>query len=441
MEEKLKDYLDYKCMLSAIFRENGYIEKNCEENPDFENIFLNNNSLENLKLLILDNIFDDDKLNRITNTMEYFIKKYNNNKIIVNYCSEILEIIQKKKKKSQSNFYREQYNVRNQTSRKLVTKDMKEIIDKQIVIDIVYLEKLIISQDMDNPPINDINFLKSINLFISECPEIIYENSMNNYITMVLEENRKYKDNEELQKFNNLLLEYLNTKKEEAYELDYQIVKQTIFSLIFSNRVEAILKELKNTPNKEDFFNQEDFDIVCEYIIENKETCMMDSYIRNNVRELLFAFLEENKNLNMKYTLNELKIALNIYEDEKFKEKNLEFYNKKGKDYMYSMTTNDIKKPEDYKKYINAFINRTISFLTLITDSDSDYVLESADEYTPSYINYILNNFPVISNNRIFMERIEDILIANELWLEHNNAGVELVENYKIQKKVKKLCK
>lgn len=441
MIERIQSYLYYKCMLSSIFREDGYIEKSCEKEPDFEIVFLNNNSLEILKLSILDGIFDKNKLHKIGNAMEYFIRKHSDNKHIVNYCSGILLLTQKQKIKSQNNFYKEQYNVRNQTSGKLITSDMKELIDKQIILDIIYLQKIAITQDMNKLPINDINFLKSVNVFISECPEIIYENSMNDYIGLVLEKNKEYKDNEELQELNNLLIEHLNKRKEEAYELDSEIVKQTIFSLIFSSRINEIIEELKVTPNKEDFFNQFTFDIVCDYIMESRENCMFDSHIRNNIRELLFAFLEENKNLNMKYTLNELKIALNMYEDENFKKKNLEFYNKKGNDYMYGMTANDIKNPENYKKYINSFINRTISFLTLITDVDSNYALESTDEYTPGYINYILNNYPMILENEIFVERIQDILMANEMWLQCENAKIELIENNKVQKKVKKLCK
>lgn len=451
MELEIQQYLNYKWMMSAIFREKGYIEKICKDNNDFENMFFHESNLiylmEILNGALSYKCFDEQKLDNIVCAMNYFIEKYKSDddkKELVQYCNTIIQLTEHPKGKSIKKFYKEQYSTRNQLPCNIVTTKIKNDIDKQMALDIYYLYNILGITVIEDSLTDDIQCIKSINIFIKECPSIMCETSINQYITDIVMQNKdveEYKNNDEFRELNDSLEEYLEDIEKNSNELCNQILKQTIFSLIFNENINSTLDELRNSPNKSDFFNQLQFDILCEFIMNNKETCMFDVKMRDNMREILFAFISENKQLNMKYSLNELKLNLNIYEDEEFKQKNIEFYKNIGKLYMYPIVQYDEPYIKRYKHLINTFINSTNHFVITVVDDDTDYRTELDNLYIPCYINYILNTYPLIKESPIFRQRMEDLLYANRLLLELKEETKLQENNYKVEKKVKKLSR
>ena len=451
MELEIQQYLNYKWMMSAIFREKGYIEEICKDNNDFENMFFHESNLiyltEILNGALSYKCFDEQKLDNITSAMNYFIRKYkdvDDKSELIQYCNAIIQLAKHPKGKSINKFYREQYSTRNQSPCNIVTSKIKNDIDKQMVLDIYYLYNILGMAVIDESLTNDIQCIRSINIFIKECPEIMCEASINQYITDIVSQNKdgeEYKNNKEFRELNDSLEEYLEEIEKNSDELSNQILSQTIFSLIFNENINKTLYELRNNPNKKDFFAQSQFDILCEFIMNNKETCMFDTRMRENMREILFAFISENKELEMKYSLNELKLNLNIYEDEEFKQKNIQFYKNIGKHYMQPMVQYDEQYVKHYKHLINTFINSTNHFIITIVDDDSDYREEAENLYTPCYINYILNTYPLIKENPIFRQRMEDLLYANRVLLLLKEETKLQENNYKVEKKVKKLSR
>lgn len=451
MELEIQQYLNYKWMMSAIFREKGYIKEICKDNDDFEYMFFHESNLiyltEILNGALSYKCFDEQKLDNIVSAMDYFVEKYKDHddkKEQVQYCNTIIQLAKHPKGKSIKKFYKEQYSTRNQLPCNIVTTKIKNDIDKQMTLDIYYLYNILGITVIEGSLVNDIQFIRSINIFIKECPEIMCEASINQYITDIVSKNKdseEYKNNEEFRELNDSLEEYLEEIEKNSDELSNQILKQTIFSLIFNENINKTLYELRNSPNKSDFFGQLQFDILCEFIMNNKDTCMFDNRMRENMREILFAFISENKGLDMKYPLNELKVNLNLYEDESFKQKNIEFYKNIGKHYMQTMVQYDEPYIKHYKHLINTFINSTNHFLITIVDDDCDYRLEAENLYTPCYINYILNTYTLIKENPIFRQRMEDLLYANRILLELKEEKILQVNNYKVEKKVKKLSR
>lgn len=233
------------------------------------------------------------------------------------------------------------------------------------------------------------------------------------------------------------MVAYLDEIDENAEELSNQVLQQTIFSLIFNQELNMTLSQLRESPNKQDFFDQMQFDILCNFIMSNRKTCIFDTRTMNNMRNILFAFIEENPHLNMKYTLNELKISLNTFEDEEFKKKNVEFYKKIGKDYMQPMQQYDELYLNEFKNMINIFISSTNHLIITILNDDLDFMDGVENLYIPCYINYIMNHYPLIIENPIYMQKIQDLLYANSLWLDLKQENALQIQNYKVQKKVK----
>lgn len=444
MDEELLKYVNYKWIVSAIYREEGYIENNCTEDDEFEQDFFCTVNLDHMITILEGNLeyqmFDKQKLNNIASAMRYFIQKYEHDKdkeSKIASCNRILDLTKHPKGKSIKHFYKEEYKIRNQEPLKKVTPDIKIEIDKQLIIDIKYLVAL--TRLSDKIPVGDVEFLKSVNIFIYEYPKIMMDIHIYQYLLYILKENQKYKENEELQRLNNSLLDYFNETEKKDEELHNQACKQNIFSLLFNSDLERLLTALKESA---DFFDQTNFDILCEYIIKNVETCMFDDNIRSNAKELLHTFISENPNLNMKYSLNELKISLNVHENKEFKEKNIKFYRHIGKQYRLYLPHNDNLMLQRFKKVINERISSTAYYLLKILSIEEDYGSISANPYVANYINYILDNYPLIKENPMYLDNIEDILIENKYWLQYNVKDVASIkESLEIQKKIKKLRK
>ena len=292
MDEELLGYVNYKWMVSAIYREHGYIEEYCKEDKEFEQNFFCKINLDHIILILEGNLeyqmFNEQRLHTIASAMRYFIQKYEHDKdkeAQVESCYKILYLTKHPKGKSTKNFYKEEYKVRNQRSLRILSSKVKIEIDKQLILDINYLTKLI--RLSDEIQAGDIEFLKSVNIFIYEYPKIIWVRGVYESLNVILLENQKYKENEELQRLNNILLDYLSQIKKNDQQIVKESQNQNIFSLLFNSDLEELLSLLKGSV----FFNQINFDILCEYIMQNKQTYIFDTNIRNNARKLLHAFI------------------------------------------------------------------------------------------------------------------------------------------------------
>ena len=81
-----------------------------------------------------------------------------------------------------------------------------------MVLDIYYLYNILGMAVIDESLTNDIQCIRSINIFIKECPEIMCEASINQYITDIVSQNKdgeEYKNNKEFRELNDSLEEYL----------------------------------------------------------------------------------------------------------------------------------------------------------------------------------------------------------------------------------------
>ena len=451
MEDEIREYMNCKWMLHAIYRENGYIEQHSENDNEFERLFFHENNLSYLTEILKGGLeyqcFDNAKLHNIKTAMKYFIEKYKNNEEkeeTVKHCTQILKLTKHPKGKSIKYFYIDQYTTRYQTPCDKVTPEIMLDIDKQMLLDIYYLNCLWKLDENGKPLTKDIQFLKSINMIIKDCPEIVCEESMNLYIKNILEKNKEleeYETSGQFKELNDSLADYLNQINDNSDLLEKQMIRQTMFSLIFEQDMDDRLRKMMKMPNKGEFFEQTQFDVLCDYIMNYKEKCMFDSNIRENIRKILHAFLSENKNLTMNYTLNELKTSLNVIEDEEFRQKNLEFYKNIGEEYMQPMISNDHEYINGYKNMINLYIRSTIEILVNIVDDKRDYSWGAEIAYTPYFINFIINNYELIRENPVYMKKIEDLLYANLVSMEIKKEPKIRLDNHKMQKKVKSLYK
>lgn len=208
---------------------------------------------------------------------------------------------------------------------------------------------------------------------------------------------------------------------------------------MFNSDVVEILEIVKEAKNGDEFFNEQVLDIICEIIDMNKEKCMFDTNIVENVRELVFAFNEKGLLTNEK--LNDLKRKLNIYMNEEYKEKNNQFYKKVFDNYNCGLYI--IKDFDKFKKRINTLIRNTSYFISQLRDFSIPVNEIAYDKYTSMYINYILDNYPLIREDTLYVERIKDIVECNYAYLVHARLDDPLFlnNNIKLGKKIKILQK
>ena len=445
MEETVREYIINKELLAALFIGENYLVEEMTENKEYETYLFETYNLKCIRNVIKTplsvRVFDDDKTKTIKNAMKYYLK--NNNNIDdekLKLIKEILNAIGLPNLKSNDKFYKLQYEIRNGEKCEKLTPEIKEKMDFHILKDAKYLIDIAACISGEEVQIfkNDVNFLKSVNMFIDECPELLAFPQVENYIRTVLEENEKITDNEELTRLNNSLLEYFDEILERSLKLNYEIAQQTIFSLMFNDNIIEILDEVKVIDNGEGFFSQQMLDIICNIIDLNKEKCMFDGNIIENVRELVLTFNE--KGLLNTEKLNELKKKLNVYMNEDYKKKNDQFYINIFKNY-----NNDryiIKDHSKFKSFVNTLIRNTDYFLAQLRDFTIPTNELAYDDFAAMYINYILDNYPLIREDILYIERIKEITEYNYAYLIHKQPDILFLNNnVKLGKKIKILQK
>lgn len=445
MEETVKEYITNKELLAALFIGENYLVEEMAKNKEYETYLFENYNLKYIRNIIKTplsvRVFDDDKTKTIKNAMKYYLK--NNNNIDdekLNLIKEILKASELPNLKSNDKFYKLQYEIRNGKKCKKLTPEIKAKLDFHILKDAKYLIDVYACISGEKVEIfeNDIDFLKSINMFIDECPELLVYPQVENYIKLTLDANKEYTDNEELTKLNDSLLEYFDEIYERSAILDHQATQQSIFSLMFNNDVNEILDAVKEADNGNEFFNEQVLNIICEIIDMNKEKCMFDTNIVENVRELVLTFNEKGLLTNEK--LNDLKRKLNIYINEEYKEKNNQFYKNIFESYNNAKYT--IEDYGQFKTFVNTLIRNTSYFLAQLRDFKIPTIELAYDNYVAMYINYILDNYPLIREDTLYIERIEEIRKYNYAYLINNQPDVLFLNNnMKLEKKIKILQK
>lgn len=445
MLDKIQEYMSNKWVMSTLFVGEDYIERTSKENEWFRNEFFSEQSL-NYVLYLLNNehhmkILDKDKKVSLKQALNYYLKEYPNvdgQKKQIIYS--ILDKLEKTTIRNTNKFYKLQYEIRNEKKCRKTTPELKMEIDAAIINDSTYLIDIskAFNNEFPNFYVNDIDFLKSLMIFIEECPEMTKISAIDSYIQAVLKLNKMYTD-PELKRLNDSLIEYFDEKKEREYKLHHEIMKQSIFSLIYNENIREILKETKENPAASILFDKNIFEMVKELIEKNKQTCMFDKNIIENVRELVFAFYDMKVITNQE--LNDIKKELNIYMDEEYNNENKKFYI----DMFYEYNSKEMKITNfyDFKKTVNAFISNTENILSSIIDFEIDSSTLAQDQFISLYINYILNNYPLVREEIVYIDRIKDILNANLEYMD-NSEEMDLVclaNNDKLQKKIKKLQK
>lgn len=444
MEETVKKYIMNKAIMAALFVGENYLVEEMKENKEYEIYLFDNYNLEYIRdiIKIQVRVFDDDKIKTIKNAMKYYLE--NNNNIAsekLKLIKEILSLTGLTKFKSNDKFYKLQYEIRNGEKCEKLTPQIRETIDLHILKDMKYLTDVYACISGEEVEIfkNDIDFLKSVNMFIDECPELLAFQQVENYIRLTLDENKKYKDNEELTKLNDSLLEYFDEIYERSANLEHQVIKQSIFSLMFNSNISEILDVVKEAKNGDEFFNEQVLNIICEIIDMNEEKCMFDINIAENARELVLAFHEKGLLTNQK--LNDLKRKLNIYIDEKYRKNNEQFYINIFNNYNCGRYI--IEDFNKFKKNVNILISNTSYFMSQLRQLSTPVDEISYDKYTSMYVNYILNNYPLIREDILYIERIDDIVEYNYAYLVHARFEDPLFlnNNIKLRKKIKILQK
>ncbi len=445
MLDKIQEYMNNKWVMSTLFVGEDYIIKTSEQNEWFRNEFFSEQSLKYIFHLLNNEhhiqVLDDDKIQSLKQALNYYLKNYPNMddqkyQTIINILDKISKIIIRNTNK----FYKIQYEIRNEKKCKKITPQIKMEIDASIINDSTHLIEIskAFNKEFPNFLVDDIEFLKSVMAFIEECSELFEIPSINSYIQTILKLNEMY-SNPELKRLNDSLKKYFEVKRQRDYELQREIMKQSIFSLIYNENIREVLKKLKEDSASSALFDKDIFKIVKELIDKNKEKCMFDKNIIENVRELVFAFYSMDVISNKE--LNEIKIDLNIYMDEKYNDKNKQFYIDTF--YEYNTQEMEIINFNDFKKTVNSLISNTENILSAIIDFEIDSSDIAKDKFIPLYINYILNNYPIVREDIVYIDRIKDIL-NNNLSYMNNSEEIDqvcLLNNDNLQKKIKKLQK
>lgn len=447
MLDKIIEYSNYKLMLAGIFAKENHIVEKARQNKQFKDSFYTYDNLIKLLEILRGSLgfemFDSEKIETIKKAMKYYIKECKEeNQEVVGICKKILWQTMIPFRKSTDDFYKQEYETRYKQSCNEITEEVKQQIDAEMINDSYNLSILILYMQGETVELEycDIPFLHSINTFIDECPEILYENKIYEYIDRVIDENKLYQDDKELQRLNSEITDLFEKLTEDDKILSEQLMMQAYFSLIFSEDINASIKEFYSSSREEDIFNQDILSILYSYILENQDTCMFDSARLNNLRELLLAFHQEGILSNQK--LNELKVLLNKSIDIEYERKNQEFYISTLEAYNSHLS----QKVLDYNKtknLINIFIQNTGQAMSQLLEISIDSKDIADDNFISFYLNYLMDKYPLIRENPIYIDRIMDILLYNDIYLkiQQNKDDIAILSNRELQEKINKLRK
>lgn len=447
MLDKIIEYSNYKFMLAGIFAKENHIVEKARQNKQFKDSFYTYDNLIKLLEILRGSLgfemFDSEKIETIKKAMKYYIKECKEeNQEVVGICKKILWQTMIPFRKSTDDFYKQEYETRYKQSCNEITEEIKQQIDAEMINDSYNLSILILYMQGETVELEycDIPFLHSINTFIDECPEILYEDKIYEYIDRVIDENKLYQDDKELQRLNSEITDLFEKLIEDDKILSEQLMMQAYFSLIFIEDINASIKEFYSSSRAEDVFNQDILNILYSYIAENQDTCMFDSARLNNLRTLLLAFHKEGILSNQK--LNELKVLLNKSIDIEYERKNQEFYISTLEAYN-SHLSQKVLNYNKTKNLINIFIQNTGQVMSQLLEISIDSKDIADDNFISFYLNYLMDKYPLIRENPIYIDRIMDILLYNDIYLkiQQNKDDIAILSNRELQEKINKLRK
>ena len=385
-------------------------------------------------------MFDDKKLDTIRKLIKFYLDKYSDdNNEITALCKKIIGQTFNQKGKDNNNFYKEQLEIRTSKKYFLITDKMKEKIDLYLVKDLNILNKLIdiyLKKEV-YLDLNDEYTLGAIYLFLYECPEMFYIDSINDFIFEKLNEIDDVKESELVLALKNLIKE--NIEYIRMYEMKVETFAycQTFISMIFRGD----MKEIIDTFNEEELdslFNEDLLEVIESTLDKNNEICMLDYNKANNIRELVLILHDRKVISNSK--LNELKIKLNIFFDEEYKYRNNKFYENQYEIYMNSkvnFSKSSRNSTEKTKRGLEQLMIDTGKFLNMLIDFSlkEDIIIKSSDVLF--HLNYIIKVYPELLENKIYKYRI--INVIQEYYNNIDESQLILSKNQsKIYNKVKK---
>lgn len=441
MNNIVEEYMKSAWLVANIFMGKDFILSNCSQNEEYKANLYNYDSFKKLlKLLDVSDmkvqIFDKTKLETINSIINEYLHNHSNiDNNSFDICNKILKLANKNNKKNVSNFYLLQYYKRNHDYCKKVTPEVKDEIDLCLINDVKLLNNLTsyLSGDKEEKPVNDISFLKSINAFIYDIPEFFYEDKLYNYVNSILIKNKEYDSDSNFNKLNRVALKELGKISLNKKMLDKMLLKERILSILFHQDVNHIIDKLDDEGN---FFTDEVLSIICEFVKEGTEHCIFDKRRRDNARELLLRFYDKNMLNNSE--LNDMKRFLNVLDNDEYRNKNKLVYKAMAMKYIpYDCL---IENYDEFKNQINYLIQNNYSTLLKIIDLSVPTEELAKNPNICYYICYIMNDYPIIYENSVYMNRIQNIIFNYyELIEDRNDYHLTKHTEKKLKEKIKKL--
>lgn len=445
MNEIIKQYCNQKFMFSMIFDKSIVSGMSKMRNKKNEERFFKAETLEYLKDTIIDKEikYDNYKLNLIKEYLFGYIAVYGNDETknnIINLCKEILHLMIDEKQSGIKKFYQYEWQLRTNNAIKEYH-DKKQQIDKSISLDYTYINALLKNQSMTKLK-EDINCLLSLNAFTVECPVLFMNPVFLHNVRKLLELN-KNSTIYEVQALSCQISNFIKNLEMDNEEIFTICQDQSILSLIFCPNFEDALNEIDKNIGDTNFYNTQRFQLFKRIIIEGSEKCIFDNKKKEYVYILLAKF---RHNLDLSNAeQNDIKIALNHYEDEEYNQKNNAFYincYQLHHTQRFNHCNEKILCTDYGKSIIDEMIYYDSYVFKKLLDPDLDITELATFKNSIYSINYIINCFPVITENPIYLERISNLLELNDMIYSVNSETSESKEeNRQTLKKIKKLQK
>lgn len=453
--DKLLNYGALRKVICYIFwaSECNDIDILVNEIPGFEKKFYSMDSL-NILYSILNGslsvkIFDENKIKIIKKLMNFYLEKYSSiHNEIISMCSLILKQVDNQKGKSNDEFYKEQYQIRTCKKCDTVTDELKKEIDERIVADIDTLKELlnIVNENDVNIDLNNEKTLSSIALFLYECPDIFYIQSISNVIINKLDEMDFKIEDETIDELSDFIAEkllYINIYQSKLEDLAYN---QTFISLISRNDLEAVINVMEED-SLENVFDEELLKTIELYLEENEKDCMFSNIQLNNI--LTLALVMHKMGIIDTQKLNDLKIRINqsinkSYNDKEYINKNRKYYEQLYKLYMGSpLYLNLIEESAEQKiKHgLDKLMTNTGGVLSDIIDFVVPEKLVCMNSDFLFHMNYIMNKYPMLLKDQIYSDRLKSILTEYQQTIDETKFNINKRQKNvynKVKKKVEK---
>lgn len=431
MDDIIDIYLINKFVLSVIYNQKLIERLIIVEESSEESLFFRPEALDYVEEIIKgknsEYILNSIKLNYLKEYLFTYItnhKKDTNLVDILDRCRSMLYTY--KRSEGQINkFYKKEWEKRKIEKRDKLTLAEINIIDKSISSDYSYLNMLL-DKNVNIKNLCKRNYaLMSICAFISECPILIYNDifieNVSSIISLISNNWKMFNENKNL--INKIKLQIKNNLEERA-KINKILKEQYIKSLIVSP-VDDLVAFLSNDFD-EDIFSV--FSSVTQTYLDNES---LSQEKINNINYILTKFTKINvdKINHIKHRLNNYKINNDKINEFYFNE--LVLHSSK---HIFKSFTNfyDIQNNVDNLIYSDIYISNLI--LNLNCDITTLYNYPNLIYG----INYIINKYPDIIANKIYLDRIKNILNIHSLIY---NSGAIDEDIRKIFKKIKKIDK